>query len=283
MLEKIVEINNNFKEKAKSNAYKIVVSIIIIIITLIIANIIKNNILNKYIEKENNSNNKNKILYTVISSLVYYIIIFIGLVIALINLGYQLSTIFIILGSVGLAVALAIQGTITQIVSGFVILFFKYFNIGDLVQCGTNIGYINDFNLLTTTLIDQAGLKVLIPNSSFTSSSFTNYTANSDVLFKLFLTLSSNNNIDFDILLNNLKTSIINQSSYVTDKSKVNVVVTNIEGSGTTLCVNIPIKSINYVAAGNDARLIVRRVLSEDNVLLLDNNYVANARNINYS
>ncbi len=282
MFDKIIEIDNNFKEKAKHNAYKIVISIIIIIITLIIANIIKNSILNKYIENEDNSN-KNKILYTVISSLVYYIIIFIGTVIALINLGYQLSTIFIVLGSVGIAVALAIQGTITQIVSGFVILFFKYFNIGDLVMCGTNIGYINDFNLLTTTLIDPAGLRILIPNSTFTSSSFTNYTANKDVLFKLYLTLSSNNNIDFDILFNNIKNSIINESTYVTDKSKVNVVITNIEGSGTTLCVNIPIKSVNYLAAGANARLIVRRVLSQDNVLLLDNNYTANNRQINYS
>ena len=278
MLDKIIQINDEFKEKAKSNAYKIVVSLIIIIITLIIANIIKNSILNKFIEKENNEN-KNKILYTVVSSLIYYIIIFIGVVIALINLGYQLSTIFIVLGSVGIAIALAVQGTITQVVSGFVILFFRYFNIGDFILCNGMIGYITDFNLLTTTLTDQAGVKVMLPNSSFTSSPFTNYTANKDVLFKLYLTLSSNNTIDFDILLNNIKNSIINKSSYVSDKSKVSVVVNDIQGSGTTICVNVPIKSINYTSAGNDARLIVRRILAHDNVLLLDNSYAVNNTN----
>jgi small conductance mechanosensitive channel len=278
MLDKIVQINDEFKEKAKSNAYKIGVSIIIIIISLIIAKIIKNNISNKFIEKEDNEN-KNKILYTVVASLVYYIIIFIGVVIALINLGYQLSTIFIVLGSVGLAIALAVQCTITQVVAGFVILFFRYFNIGDFILCNGMTGYITDFNLLTTTLTDQAGIKVMIPNSSFTSSPFTNYTSNKDVLFKLYLTLSSNNKIDFDILFNNIKNSIINECIYVSDKSKVNVVVFDIQGSGTTICVNIPIKSINYVNAGNDARLIVRRVLSHDNVLLLDNSYAVNTTN----
>ena len=278
MLDKIIQINDEFKEKAKSNSYKIVVSIIIIIISLIIAKIIKNNISNKFIEKEDNEN-KNKIFYTVLASLIYYIIIFIGVIIALINLGYQLSTIFIVLGSVGLAIALAVQGTITQVVAGFVILFFRYFNIGDFILCNGMTGYITDFNLLTTTLTDQAGIKVMIPNSSFTSSPFTNYTSIKDVLFKLYLTLSSNNKIDFDILFNNIKNSIINECIYVSDKSKVNVVVFDIQGSGTTICVNIPIKSINYVNAGNDAKLIVRRVLSHDNVLLLDNSYAVNTTN----
>jgi len=281
MLDKIILVNDEFKEKAKSNAYKIIISIIIIIITLIIANIVKNGILNKIVEKEDNSN-KNKILYTVIASFVYYIIIFIGIVIALINLGYQLSTIFIVLGSVGLAIALAIQGTITQIVSGFVILFFKYFNIGDLILCNGVNGYVTDFNLLSTTLTDFSGVKVLLPNSSFTSSPFTNYTANRDVFFKLYLTLSSNNSIDFDILLNNIKNSIINESKYVTDKSKVSVVIFDIQSTGTTICINVPIRSINYVDAGFDSRLIVRRILAQDNVLLLDNSYSLNSNN-NYS
>ena len=281
MLDKIIQINDEFKEKAKSHAYKIVVSIIIIIITLIIANIIKNSILNKFIEKEDNEN-KNKILYTVVSTLIYYIIIFIGVVIALINLGYQLSTIFIVLSSIGIAIALAVQGTITQVVSGFVILFFKYFNIGDYILCNGMLGYITDFNLLTTTLTDQAGVKVMLPNSSFTSSPFTNYTSNKDVLFKLYLTLSSNNTIDFDILFNNIKNAIINESKYVTNKNGVYITIFDIQGSGTTICVNVPIKSINYVNAGNDARLIVRRILAHDNVLLLDNSYVANSSR-NYS
>lgn len=282
MLDKIVQINDEFKEKAKSNTYKIIISIVIIIITLIIANIIKHRILNKILEKEDNGN-KNKILYTVVSSLVYYIIIFIGVVIALINLGYQLSTIFLVLGSIGLAIALAIQGAITQVVSGFVILFFNYFNIGDFILCNGMNGYITDFNLLTTTLTDQAGVKILLPNSSFTSSPFTNYTANKDVIFKLYLTLSSNNNIDFDILFNNIKNSIINKSSYVSNKSNVSVTVFDVHGSGTTICVNVPIKSINYVAAGNDTRLIVRRILAQDNVLLLDNSYIVNSRDVTYS
>ena len=280
MLDKIIQINDEFKEKAKSNAYKIVISLIIIIVTLIIAKIIKNNILNKFVEKEDNEiENKNKILYTVVASLVYYIIIFIGVVIALINLGYQLSTIFIVLGSVGLAIALAIQGTITQVVSGFLILFFSYFNIGDLILCNGVNGYVTDFNLLTTTLTDFSDLKVLIPNSAFTSSPFTNYSTNKDVFFKLYLTLSSNNKINFDILFNNIKNSIINECKYVTDKSKVSVVIFDIQGSGTTICVNIPIKSINYVNAGFDSRLIVIRILAHDNVLLLDNSYAVNNTN----
>ena len=283
MLDKIILINEEFKNKAKNYGYKIIVSIIIIIITLIIANIVKNIILNKLIEKEmNNKNNNKKIFYTLFSKIVYYIIIFIGIVIALINLGYQLSTIFIVLGSIGFAIALAIQGSITQIISGIIILLFEYYDIGDLILCNGIIGYITDFNLLTTTLRDQAGIKIIVPNSTFTTSPFTNYNTNKDVLFKLFLTLSSNNKINFDILFNNIKNAIMNESKYVTNKNGVYITIFDIQGSGTVICVNVPIKSIDYINAGNDARLIVRRVLSDDNVLLLDNSYVANSSS-NYS
>lgn len=270
MIDKVIPLNNNLKEKVKETSYKMVFSIIIIIVTIIIAKIVRNNFLNRIVEKDNTNN---KIFYSVLASFFYHFILITGIILALVNLGYQLSTIFIVIGSIGFAIALAMQSSISQVVSGFLILFFNYFNIGDYINSNNVTGYVTEFNLLTTTIKDTAGLKIILSNSSITANTFTNYTTNKYVIFKLFITVSANNSIDYSILLNNIKTAIINNCKYVTDKSKVSAVIYDIQGSGTVIMVNIPIESIYYLPAGYDARLVVRKVLSDDNILLLDNSY----------
>lgn len=272
-MDKIVTINNDFKKKLNDIGYKIIVFIVTIIITVIIAKIVKSRIVNTIVEKNDNEN-RNKILYTVVGSLFYYFIIFIGLVIALTQLGYQLSSILIVLGSVGLAIALAIQNTIVQVVSGFLILFFGYFNIGDLIMCNGATGFVSNFNLLGTTLKDPAGIMIILPNSSFTSSTFTNYTINKDIILKIDFTISANNNINFDILINNIKNSIINNSKYLTNKDGISVGIDdNTLEIGTKLFVKIPIKSKDYLPAGVDSRMIVRKLLADDNVKVVDYYY----------
>ena len=272
-MDKIVTINNDFKKKINDIGYKALIFIITIVITVIIAKIVKSRIVNTVIEKNDNEN-RNKILYTVLGSLFYYFIIFIGIIIALTQLGYQLSSILIVLGSIGLAIALAIQNTIVQVVSGFLILFFGYFNIGDLIMCNGITGFVSNFNLLGTTLKDPTGIMVILPNSSFTGSTFTNYTINKDIILKINFTLSANNNINFDILINNIKNSIINNSKYLTNKDGISVGIDdNTLEIGTKLFVKIPIKSKDYLPAGIDARMIVRKLLAEDNVKVVDYYY----------
>ena len=242
-MDKIVTINNDFKKKINDIGYKALIFIITIIITVIIAKIVKSRIVNTIVEKNDNEN-RNKIFYTILGALFYYFIIFIGIIIALTQLGYQLSSILIVLGSVGLAIALAIQNTIVQVVSGFLILFFGYFNIGDLIMCNGVTGFVS------------------------------NYTINKDIILKINFTLSANNNINFDILINNIKNSIINNSKYLTNKDGISVGIDdNTLEIGTKLFVKIPIKSKDYLPAGIDARMIVRKLLAEDNVKVVDYYY----------
>jgi small conductance mechanosensitive channel len=268
MINKFFTLNSKFKE----TIFKIILAIIIIIISFVTAIIIRSKFLNKVVDKNNNEN-RNKLLYTLLGSLCYYFIVIIGIIIALSNFGFDLSTIFIAFGSLGLAIALAIQSTVVQIVSGFVILFFGYFNNGDLVSSGTNIGYVTDFNLLNTTLKDPTGISIVLPNSTITSSNFSNYTINNDIYFKLFVTISSNNKINYDILLNNMKTVIQNKCKYVTNKDNVVSGIDSIEGEGIKLFVKIPIKSKNYLASGVDSKIIIQNLLSDNNIILLDRSY----------
>lgn len=272
MISEIITINNNLKKKSKEMGYKIILSLIVIIITFVTAYIIRSRYINIIIDKNSNEN-RNKLLYSVLGSLFYYLIIIIGVIIALTNLGIDLSTILIILSSVGLAIALAIQSTVTQIVSGFVILFFGYFDIGDFISTGDKKGKVSNFNLLNTTIQDGTGINITISNTSIVSTAFTNYTINKDIYQKIFLTISSNNKINFNTLSDNIIKGIKENCTFVTDKNNISIGIDNIEEMGIKIFIKFPIKSKDYLPSGIIAKKIALKILSEQNITLLDYDY----------
>jgi len=207
-----------------------------------------------------------------IANFVFYVIILIGLIFAFTKMGFNISTFLVILGSIGVAIAFGFQNLIQQIISGIIILLFKYFNLGDLVRIKSDIGYIQDFNLVNTTIITSNGEVIVIPNNSITVDSFMNYTKNDKIYITIDVSLSTNNRMSYLELLKHLIQQV-RQSSYVLDKKEVYAVVSDISGVGTKITVKVLIASADFFSASNDVRLIIRQTLEEENVKLLDNYY----------
>lgn len=187
-------------------------------------------------------------------------------------MGFNISTFLVILGSIGIAIAFGFQNLIQQIISGIIILLFKYFNLGDLVKIKADVGYVQDFNLVNTTIITNKGEVIVIPNNSITVDSFTNYTTNDQIFITIDVSLSTNNRINYPELLQGLIQQV-RLSSYVIDKKYVYAVVSDMSGIGTKITVKVKIASVDFFSASNDIRLIVRQTLEEENVKLLDYSY----------
>jgi small conductance mechanosensitive channel len=271
---KIKEINdiNDIKKLGnmiKNNAINYLIAIIIFIVFYIIGKLIKM----KYISYQNNKEIKNKIFFEFIGNLLFYIIIIIGIIIALLNVGFSLSTILVCLGSVGIAVALSLQTTITQLISGIFILFFNLFNINDIIEINGTKGYVKNFTLFKTTIADLSEIEVVIPNNNFLKNMYINYTKNKTFKHTFSVAISANNTIDYNILIYNLKNKISSTSKYCIDKNSIVVAIDEIGTSGTKITLKIPINSIEMFYADIELKQIVRTVMTDDNVLLLDNSY----------
>jgi small conductance mechanosensitive channel len=187
-------------------------------------------------------------------------------------MGFNISTFLVILGSVGIAIAFGFQNLIQEIISGILILMFKYFNLGDLIKVRSDIGYVQDFNLINTTIITNNGEVIIIPNNTITTEAFTNYMKNDEIFIIQYVSLSTNNRINYPELLKHLIEQV-GHSKYAIDKKYVYVVVSDMSGVGTKLMVKVKIASVDFFNASNDIRLIVRQTLEEENVKLLDNYY----------
>ena len=98
-------------------------------------------------------------------------------IIALSVLGIDTTSLIAVLASAGLAIGLALQDSMKNFASGVLLLTFRPFTKGDLVETGGSLGVVQEITLFTTTLLTLDNREVIVPNGTIWSSVITNYTA----------------------------------------------------------------------------------------------------------
>jgi small conductance mechanosensitive channel len=110
-----------------------------------------------------------------LSSLARYTIIAITLVAVLARLGVQTTSIIAVLGAAGLAIGLALQGTLQNIAAGIMLLLLRPFKVGDYIDAGGIAGTVDQIGLFTTDMTTYDGLYRSVPNASLWNTSILNY------------------------------------------------------------------------------------------------------------
>ena len=95
---------------------------------------------------------------------------------ALARVGVETTSVVAIFASAGLAVGLALQGSLASFASGVLILFFRPFTLGDIVTTAGNTGRVVDIGLFATRLETPDNQRIIIPNSAITSGTIINLT-----------------------------------------------------------------------------------------------------------
>lgn len=90
--------------------------------------------------------------------------------------GIETTSVLAILASAGLAVGLALQGSLSNFASGVMILLFRPFRIDDWITIGGLTGRVSDIGLFATVLMRPDGTKVVVPNGSITGDTIENHT-----------------------------------------------------------------------------------------------------------
>ena len=118
------------------------------------------------------------------------IILFAILIISIIEiLGVPMSSVIAVLASCGLAVGLALQGALSNVAGGVMILITKPFKVGDFIDAAGGVGVVKDINLLYTTITTTDNKRITIPNGGLMNAVVTNYSAEDtrrvDIDFKI--------------------------------------------------------------------------------------------------
>jgi small conductance mechanosensitive channel len=115
-------------------------------------------------------------LIGVLASVVRYTIIIVVLVAVLAQLGIQTTSILAALGAVGLAVALAMQGTLSNIAAGLMLLWLRPFRVGEFIEGGGVMGTVKELGLFACELHSWDGIYQFVPNSQLWNTRIVNYT-----------------------------------------------------------------------------------------------------------
>jgi len=120
--------------------------------------------------------NTDETLVPFFSNMVYYSVIA-AVVIAVLGIfGIPTASFVAVLGAAGLAVGLALQGTLSSFAAGVMLLIFRPFKTGDLVEAGGSTGVVEEISLFTTLLRTPDNVKKIVPNSEIYGATISNYT-----------------------------------------------------------------------------------------------------------
>ncbi|MEZ9059408.1 small-conductance mechanosensitive channel MscS [Vibrio pelagius] len=150
------------------------VNIISALVILFIGNIIVKAVANS-VSKVLQKKNMDRAVVEFIHGLVRYLLFVIVLIAALGRLGVQTASVVAVIGAAGLAVGLALQGSLSNFAAGVLIVAFRPFKSGDYVEIGGVAGSVDSIQIFQTVLTTPDNKMVVVPNGSVIGSPITNY------------------------------------------------------------------------------------------------------------
>jgi small conductance mechanosensitive channel len=110
-----------------------------------------------------------------LSSILYYVLITLVIIAFLAQLGIQTTSVLAVLGAAGLAVGLALQGTLSNVAAGFMLLWLRPFKVTDYIDADGVAGTVKEIGLFSTELHSWDGIFQFVPNSELWNKRVTNY------------------------------------------------------------------------------------------------------------
>ncbi len=135
-------------------------------------------------------------LVAFIGSLVYFAILAFVVLAALAQLGIQTTSFIALIGAAGLAIGLALQGSLANFASGVLLLLFRPFKVGDYIEGAGVAGVVEEIRIFTTQLGTPDNKAIIIPNSKLTGDNITNYTRKDKRRVDLVFGVAPGNDID---------------------------------------------------------------------------------------
>jgi small conductance mechanosensitive channel len=185
-----------------------------------------------------------------------YAIIMVGVVLAALEQINIKSTSFVaIIGAAGLAIGLALQGSLANFAAGFMLILFKPFKVGNFIEAGGTAGIVEEIDIFTTTLRTPDNRTIIVPNNSITSGAITNVNARETRRIDLTIGVSYNDDLRG---VKALLEKILEEDERVLKDPAPTVGVLALGDSSVDFCVRPWVKSADFFATMLDLNMIIK-------------------------
>lgn len=229
-------------EKLLNNAFDLCIDVLIAIIIILIGlKLIK--ALEKALRKEHKLTKLDasvKGFVISITSIALKVLLFI---VAAGIVGIPTTSFITIIGSCGLAIGLAIQGGLSNLAGGVMILIFKPFKVGDYIESKGREGTVKSITMFYTTLTTVDNKEIQIPNGNLTNSDLVNYSANPERRLDLEFSVSYDSKID---KVKKVINKVIEESNLVLKDREITVRLIRHADSSLVFTVRVWVERENY-------------------------------------
>lgn len=111
-------------------------------------------------------------------------------------IGIKATSFIAILGAAGLAVGMALQGTLQNFAGGVIILLLRPFKVGDYIECGEYKGYVKEIRIFHTLIRPFNGRIIIVPNSSLATTSLINHTREPEIRLDVIASVAYGTDLD---------------------------------------------------------------------------------------
>ena len=184
------DIIKNLSQKSVDFGLKIIAGLVVLIIGFKIINVIEKKLKKKNLSKIDQSVKTFIISFMTIALKVLLIVVFLSVI------GVPMASLITVVGSCAVAIGLALQGGLSNIAGGLMILIFKPFKVGDYINtCGFE-GTVKSITMFYTVITTVDNKIIQLPNGNLSNNNIINYSANPERRVDIDLSVSYNSDID---------------------------------------------------------------------------------------
>ncbi|NRA52884.1 MAG: mechanosensitive ion channel [Gammaproteobacteria bacterium] len=203
------------------------------------------------------------IIVSFVSSLSYGLLMAFVIIAALSQLGVQTASFIAVIGAAGLAVGLALQGSLSNFASGILIIAFRPFKAGDFIEAGGVAGVVESIKLFSTIIRSPDNKEIIIPNSGVVGSAIVNYSSKPTRRIDLVVGVS----YDADVRhAKRVLEEIVNNTDLVLDNPEPLVAVHELADSSVNFVVRPWVKTNDYWPVYFELMENIKIRLDEENI-----------------
>jgi small conductance mechanosensitive channel len=208
-------------------------------------------------------NQVDKTLISFVCSLVYVLLLAFVIIAAINKLGIQTTSFIAIIGAAGLAIGLALQGSLANFAAGVLMIIFRPFKVGDLIEGGGTTGTVEEIQIFTTQLKSADNKTIIVPNSKMLGGNIVNYSTKETRRVDMTFGIGYDDDIDKS---RSVIQGIINKDERVLKDPAPLVVVSELADSSVNFTVRVWTKSGDYWGVFFDTTEAVKKQFDAEEI-----------------
>jgi len=215
------------------------------------------------IRKVLQSQEVDKTLETFVCNLVSIVLLAVVVIAAIGQLGIQTTSFIAIFGAAGLAVGLALQGSLSNFAAGVLIVLFRPYKVGDFIEGAGIAGVVEQVQILTTVLRTGDNKQIIVPNGQIMDSIITNYSANDTRRVDMVVGVSYDD--DLDKVRSTLQ-ALIDAEDRILDEPTCTIAVSALADSSVNFVVRPWVKSSDYWGVMFDMTEAIKKRFDQEGI-----------------